>query len=244
MPFGKKKKDDGKKNKGGGDDDVQFTNPMTQPVSSPSVRPMTQQRCASQRSTAVRCGQDDEGEATPAKKKAAPAEDDGGVPKWKPPKVDAFGTVEALFPDWGDVGISFSESGKDKLGRASVKSVKPGSKAPPEVCPGIVLISVHDERDGTRQTTGMSYEEQIKAIRNAGRPMKLTFQPPESAVPRGRLKPAVPGDVLVCLKPQVLRQGPEKGANQCRWSLQQGARVVVDVRTPARPCTHLACLTR
>ena len=100
----------------------------------------------------------------------------------------------------------------------------------PEVCPGIVLISVHDERDGTRQTTGMSYEEQIKAIRNAGRPMKLTFQPPESAVPRGRLKPAVPGDVLVCLKPQVLRQGPEKGANQCRWSLQQGARVVVDVR--------------
>ena len=42
MPFGKKKKDDGKKNKGGGDDDVQFTNPMTQPVSSPSVRPMTQ----------------------------------------------------------------------------------------------------------------------------------------------------------------------------------------------------------
>ena len=33
MPFGKKKKDDGKKNKGGGDDDVQFTNPMTQPVS-------------------------------------------------------------------------------------------------------------------------------------------------------------------------------------------------------------------
>ena len=157
------------------------------------------------------------------------------MPKWKPPKVDAFGTVEALFPDWGDVGISFSESGKDKLGRASVKSVKPGSKAPPEVCPGIVLISVHDERDGTRQTTGMSYEEQIKAIRNAGRPMKLTFQPPESAVPRGRLKPAVPGDVLVCLKPQVLRQGPEKGANQCRWSLQQGARVVVDVRPSHSP---------
>ena len=162
------------------------------------------------------------------------------MPKWKPPKVDAFGTVEALFPDWGDVGISFSESGKDKLGRASVKSVKPGSKAPPEVCPGIVLISVHDERDGTRQTTGMSYEEQIKAIRNAGRPMKLTFQPPESAVPRGRLKPAVPGDVLVCLKPQVLRQGPEKGANQCRWSLQQGARVVVDVS----PAPHILTFTR
>ena len=46
MPFGKKKDEGKKKKKGGDDDDVQFTNPMTQPVSSPSVRPMTQ-RCAS-----------------------------------------------------------------------------------------------------------------------------------------------------------------------------------------------------
>eukprot|EP01050_Picozoa_sp_SAG11_P000311 SAG11_NODE_8_length_31217_cov_52.169677_13_plen_239_part_00 len=88
-----------------------------------------------------------------------------------------MGRVTTVFSQPGSLGISF----EDKRGRASVKSLKPGTQATDhaaQIGPGCILVAV-----GGTPCDSLSYANVINLIRsNPGRPLQLIFQAPKSAM--------------------------------------------------------------
>ena len=112
------------------------------------------------------------------------ADASSGTRKDPPPSPGATPCSSATFKMGGPLGISWIQQRTDDA--AVVKAIKPGSAASlvPGMCPGLLLTEVNGS-----PMAGVPYAEQIRAIREAVRPLRLGFDPSqvqEQTVTKGR----------------------------------------------------------